>query len=286
MAASAYRSLEPVLQERLAILRAQRAEEAPRVAQALRVAARRIGRAWGGGVALLLSIASFLVALAALPASGDVALVPHAWATRLLVAALPVGLLVSRFVALLALPHLEAKLAAPPELTGDIVADLSRIGAASPAREGRAEAAGWERASVALPMAAFSMTAPLLIHLAVWLSLSAPSGALGEHPGADFGEWISWSAALVGHAHLAVLVGSVRWAMGLPSCRTTELGRDLYKHWGGTLLVATLLACLPGIIALGLPPLLVGMTGLAFMPALYALMARRVAGERATLDAI
>src|ERR1700722_12604965 len=69
MAACAYRSLEPVLQERIAALQEHRSQDALRVDATRRVAHRRMGRAWGGTVALAFALAAFVAGLSSLPAS-------------------------------------------------------------------------------------------------------------------------------------------------------------------------------------------------------------------------
>ena len=285
MAACAYRSLAPVLHERLALLEQQRQLDAPVVDVLRGVAARRVARGWGGTAALALAVIAFGVALLSLPSSYPAEKALQAWATILLFGAPLAGLAVALVARIVARAWLAAKLDAPPSLSGDPASDLARIDAAAPVRSSLREAMRWERASVALPLAAVSMLAPLSIHGVVWCALSAPSG-LTEHTIADFGAWIGMSALLVGHAHLAVLVGSVRWAMRLPGVATQDLQRGLHKQWGTTLLVAVGVSCLPGIALFGIPPVLVTVTGLAFLPAAFAVAARAVSRERMALDAI
>jgi hypothetical protein len=45
------------------------------------------------------------------------------------------------------------------------------------------------------------------------------------------------------------------------------------------------LACLPGIVLLGIPPILVALTGLLFIPAMYVVTARCIQRERFALEA-
>jgi hypothetical protein len=286
MAACAYRSLEPVLQERLAALQEHREQDAFLVDAARRVARRRLGRAWGGAFALACGVAAFAAGLASLPSDYSTERVLHLWATGLLFAAPIVGaaaLVLGRFVAR---AWLAWKLDAPTRLTGDVTADLARIEAADPLRASREVAMRWERMSVALPIAAVSILAPLTIHGVVWCTLSVPSGTMSTTSLSNFGEWIALSALIVGHAHVAVLVGSVRWACRLRALPTAQLRQGLHKHWGLTLLVAVGVACIPGIVLLGIPPLLVAVTGVAFLPAAFGVAARAVAAERFELEAI
>lgn len=286
MAACAYRSLVPVLQERLAALADQRVEDQLALGLVCRVAARRMGRTWGGAVALACAAASFAAALTSLLSAYPFDRTLQGWATALLVAAPFAGLGVAVAVRVFAGLRLRARLAAGPELCGEAALDLARVAAARPLHAGQREAMRWERASIAVPMAAVSMVAPLSIHGVVWGLLSAGSGSLSERSAADFGTWIAISGLLVGHAHLVVLAGAVRWSLRLPACATQELRRGLHKHWGLTLLAAAGIACAPGIVLLGLPPLLVTVTGLVFLPAAFFVAARTVTRERLVLEAI
>ena len=286
MAACAYRSLEPVLQERLDALQEHRAQDVFLVEVARRVARRRLGRAWGGAFALVCGVAAFAVGLASLPADYHSEKLLHDWATSLLFVAPLVGvaaLVCGRAVARL---WLARRLDAPPRLTGDVAADLARIEAADPLRASREIAMRWERMSVALPIAAASILAPLTIHGIVFCTLSVPSGGVTASAVDAFGTWIGLSALIVGHAHVAVLVGTVRWAYRLRATPTARLRVDLHKHWGKTLLVAVGVACIPGIVLLGIPPLLVAITGVAFLPAAFGIAARAVVSERLELEAL
>jgi hypothetical protein len=286
MAACAYRSLEPVLQERLAVLQERRAKDTSQVEAARRVAMRRMGRAWGGAVALGIAVLAFVAGLLALPATYDTDKWLRELATVLLFAAPVVGLVVLVCGRLFGRAWLTWTLDVPLRLTGDAATDLSRLESTDPLQESREVAMRWERASIALPLAAVSMLAPLTIHGVVWGMLSWPSGNMTVSSLSDYGEWIALSALIVGHAHLAVLIGTVRWAFRLRETPTVRLGVDLHKHWGLTLLVAMGVACVPGIVLLGIPPLMVGITGIAFLPATYGLAARAVVSERFELDAV
>jgi hypothetical protein len=286
MAACAYRSLGPVVQERLTLLDEHRALDASLVAAARRVARRRIGRAWGGALALACGVTAFAVGLASLPADYTVERQLHLWATGLLFSAPLVGLAGLVWGRLMARAWLAHKLDAPVQLSGDVTTDLARIEAADSLRSSREVATRWERASVALPIAAVSILAPLTIHGVVWCALRAPSGATSTSLLSGFGEWIALSALIVGHAHLAVLIGSVRWACRLRATPTQQLRLDLHKHWGVTLLVAVGVACIPGVVLLGIPPLLVAITGVAFLPAAFGIAARKVMTERLELEAV
>lgn len=97
---------------------------------------------------------------------------------------------------------------------------------------------------------------------------------------------IGLSVVLVGHAHLALLVCAVRWAFTLRTRATAELRVGLGRAWGKALAISAGIACLPGAVLLGIPPLLVAVTGLLFVPFMYFGTARILASERIALEAI
>jgi hypothetical protein len=286
MDACAYRSLVPVLQERLDALQERREQDVVLVEAVRRVARRRMGRAWGGAFALACGVLAFAVGLASLPADYQSEKHLHGVATGLLFLAPVVGLVALVAGRAFARVWLAHTLDAPTRLTGDVAADLARIEAADPLRTSREVAMRWERMSVALPIAAVSILAPLTIHGMVYCVLRGPSGGITASAVDDFGMWIGLSALIVGHAHVAVLVGAVRWAYRLRATPTAQLRIDLHKHWGLTLLVAVGVACIPGIVLLGIPPLLVAITGVAFLPVAYGIAARAVSSERMELEAV
>jgi hypothetical protein len=283
MSACAYRSLEPVLEQRLVELCEKRAREAFPLLVTHRVAARRVGRAFGGAVMLAFGVVALACGLASLLADGASQKETRILATEVLLAGWAAGLVVALAAAYLERFVLAARSNPPLLLSGNAAVDLVGLEARDPLAVAKAHARRWERASVALPLAALSISSPLTIHWLVWTTLQLASR--GTVPADDFGEWIGYSALIVGHAHIAVLVGSVLWARSLRSKPTALVRQDLCKHWGLTLLVAVGVACVPGIALLGIPPILVAITGLAFIPAMYLATAYVVQQERLTLEA-
>jgi hypothetical protein len=282
MSACAYRSLEPVLQQRLAAVRERNESEAPFVGVARRVAVRRIGRAAGGFVATVVGGSALLVGLASWLSSGADEGYSHTVATVLLIAAWPAGIVAVLLARAIAHGALSGPADAPLHLTGDLAKDLARLDAGGPLAAMRGTAERWERAAAAWPLAALSLVTPLTIHLIVdWIPNRGHDASMLQ----DFGTWIALSVVLVGHSHLAVLVGAVRWARSLPERPTELLTYGLSRSWGVTLLVAVGLACLPGIVLLGIPPILVAVTGLLFIPVMYVLTARCIQRERFALEA-
>jgi hypothetical protein len=282
MTACAYRSLEPVLRQRVAELRARQEQDAVFVDVAHGVASRRIGRAVGGAVGVVMALAAFAVGLMGLSRDGaSGAQLFRITSTELLLVAWP-AVLVARILArFFARPLLSMGGRIP--MSGNPSVDLARLQTVDPLRAACDLARSWERRSAALPMAAASLLAPLSLHAFVWFPLAhVQSLASGMD---DFGTWIGVSILIVGHAHLALLVCAVRWAYKLRSVETAKLRVGLGRAWGTALLVSAGVACLPGIVLLAIPPLLVVVTGLAFVPLMYHRTALALDRERRALEA-
>jgi hypothetical protein len=281
MTACAYRSLEPVLRQRVAELRERREHDAVFVDVARRVASRRVGRAVAGGVGVVMALASFAFALLGYSrVDADGAHPDRITSTGLLFLAWPVALAVGAMARLLARPLLSV--GGRVLLSGNPSVDLARLEATDPLREACDIAMSWERKSVALPLAAVSLLAPLSIHGILWAAFShAERAASGMD---DFGSWIALSVVIVGHAHLALLACAVHWTYKLRSAPTNELRRGLGRAWGKALLVSAGIACLPGVVLLAIPPILVVGTGLVFVPVMYHWAARTLERERLALE--
>jgi hypothetical protein len=141
----------------------------------------------------------------------------------------------------------------------------------------------WERRSAALPLAAASLLAPLSLHWIVWCLLNMPN--IGARSAADFGSWIGLSVVLVGHAHIALLVAAVQWTRTLRAVPTAHLRNGLSRAWGLALAVTVGVACLPGILLMGIPPILVAVTGTFVVPVMFVTTVRNVERERVALEA-
>jgi hypothetical protein len=122
------------------------------------------------------------------------------------------------------------------------------------------------------------------MHLAVW-SLSEPSrfGSEGWVRGFDW--WICASLILVGIAHLALAYLSMRFADEVEETSLAELEHRSPRSGWAALGYTILWSALPGLVAAGIPLIVVAITGLVFVPAMFGLMRRRVIAERVALGA-
>ncbi len=279
MAACAYRTLEPVLVQRALELRELRMHDAPLAVVARRVASRRVSRAVGGAVGTLMGVLVFLVAIASFIEHYPDQERIQRWATLLLLAAWPAAL-VSGLLARLATRAASSASARLP-MTGDPATDLARLERHDPLARAREVALAWERRSVALPLAALSLLAPLTIH---WCVYCVPSGG-GDRLVQDFGFWIALSGVLVGHAHLALLVSAVRWTGKLCAMPTDEMRLHGHRGWGNALGVSVAIGCLPGVVLFAIPPALIAITGVLFIPFMYVATVRILGAERLALEA-
>jgi hypothetical protein len=160
--------------------------------------------------------------------------------------------------------------------THDVAGDIARLGRFSARGVLLERARALERRSVAAPLAAAGVLAPLSLHLAV----AAVTGRPGYHL-TDFDSWIRLSVVFVLPAHIAAAWCAHSFARDL--AKATDL-RCARRHagwhaWG--------VVCAAGLAPGGplvIPTLLVMATGL-FIPPLYAGARNRVAVERMVLTA-
>jgi hypothetical protein len=140
-----------------------------------------------------------------------------------------------------------------------------------------------ERASVALPLMATALLAPLTLHAVVYAAGLAFGGDLGKF--AAFDGWIALSLVVVGQAHVVLAVFGYRFASKLRSVATEDID-DEGKTFARKALWWTVLAsAVPGAVLYLLPPVLTLLTGLVLSPAMFWTMSKLVIAERETLDA-
>jgi hypothetical protein len=188
--------------------------------------------------------------------------------------AMALALLVGLGVAWLRLRRATRRCSAP---SGDVFLDLARLEIGAATRMALSRSHRLERASLALPLCAFSLLAPLTLHLLFGVIFLEPTFR-------QFDNWIAISLMLVGHAHLTLMILAV--------LHVVHLGREL--DWGlpvggaprglRALAWTTLASAVPGIFLLAIPPLLVFVTGLAFVPWAFAWASRRARLERQRLE--
>jgi hypothetical protein len=273
LAPAAYRSLEPVLSDRIERARERQAREWPAREAARRVAARRIARAVGGATALFFGVAAFACTILMF---ADGSRRSSEQVLAVLLCAWPAGLVAWAIARTAAGVAFGRRVHAPFGLTGDVGEDLLRLQREDSLADARALAARWQRAGAALPLAALSIIAPLTIHFVVWCLLA-------PHEVLDFGEWIAMSVVIVGHAHVALCVCAVVWANRLCRYETSELN-VVQPSWARSLFITVGVACVPGLLLLAIPPLLVFVTGLVFVPAMYGATLRCMVRERLELE--
>jgi len=165
-----------------------------------------------------------------------------------------------------------------PALTGALEEDLARIEASDPLRALHREVRSLEIWSTALPLVAISLLLPLTLHYG-FLTL------FGTESARDFATWIRLSMVVVGHAHLALMGMAIAFARKMDRSTSEDLGampvhREWAKAWGLTVGVSAV----PGLLLMAMPPILVAITGLAFIPLMFVLARRCVMNERALLE--
>lgn len=126
--------------------------------------------------------------------------------------------------------------------------------------------------SLVLPTLGAALLLPLTLHLLVFRLLDGHSWA------SEFDDWVGLSLVITGPAHLVFAILSAvrasKLAIGLPA-------PSPLKIYGLTVAAS----CLPFVLLMAIPPVLVAITGLPILPLLYG-MERLIARERAALAAV
>lgn len=155
----------------------------------------------------------------------------------------------------------------------DIFARIARLERRRPVEEARARAARLEQVSVALPLVALSLLAPLTVHFTV-------SALLGLR---NFDVWIVLSLAIVGHAHLVLAWLSTRYARFLRTSDSDTVRRTWLRHATRVLGFTVLASAIPGVIFVLLPPIITAMTGLVVILPAFRAAACKIVAERVLL---
>ena len=232
-----------------------------------RVGARRLARIWSAGVALASLVAmlfhfAFTIHLETLSAY-----VVGAWVG---------GGLAYVVVRLVAPWWLGRRVRRAYATTGDIFFDMGRFEAQHPRDYVLGRAHRLERLSFQLPLVALALVAPLSIHFVVGMLFFDVSFA-------GFGNWILTSAALVGHAHLILALFGVFHVVRVQR----ELDAGVHVSGASRGMVALVwtvgASAIPGLVLLCIPPLLVALTGLLFVPWAFQWVSSAALIERTAL---
>lgn len=243
--------------------------------------ARRVARTAAGGVA----IAGFVAMVIAV-------LVDVFWLRQSAAASVHPTLFLAGAVTLSVVTYVVARAAAASRFERrvwasfdggqDELSRLARIEDDSVRRAAARLAGAGEKTSVALPMAGVSLLAPLSLHLVVW---SLCGGEVGSAWWLDaFDGWIGTSLLLVGVAHLTLACLCGRFADKVGASSLVALSRSTPMSGWAAFGWTVLASCLPGIVALAIPPLIVAATGIVFIPYMFRFMHGRVVDERTALD--
>ena len=285
----AYRNDEDVLQARLGSLLEARGVAISSVGSDLRdVYARRVARVVSGSVASLGGVALLVGGiLRNVMDRGSWINVHERSSDGGLVALLGGSVLASALAwspaRRFARAAIDRALARSPSLSGNVRVDLVRVERAHPRRLAAALVGKLEAASAALPLVGLALLAPLGLHLLLWLAFGRGSGLqyLGE-----FDQWIAMSMPLVGIAHIVLALLGVGFAQKLREKSAEEIlsrpAREGWKALGFTMLAGAI----PGGVLLLIPPILVGLTGLVFIPLSFRAVSRAIAKERGIVDAV
>ncbi len=288
----AYRSIDAIIEDRLARFHARRAQEQAPSDAVARVYAARRGRIAGGIAGVVCGGLMFLSAFLSLGPrvldlpSDSRGAVP----TYLLAGGGIAALVVASMARRAARRRAAASLRQEPALTGDGPEDIGRIERADPLGDLRARAAALETKSVALPLVAIALLAPLTMHGIVVLGISMVNGRWVGNA-SDFGVWIGVSGIVVGVAHVTLAVRVALWARSLRDRETRSFDKIVHGEWTLTLFITAISAFVPGVFIASheealsvIPPVLVLVTGIAFLPFAYVATVRQLKRERPILS--
>ena len=160
----------------------------------------------------------------------------------------------------------------------DELVQLARLESGGLARAAAGIAGAGEERSLSMPMAGIALLAPLTIHLVVSM-LFTRSGLILS----SFDTWIRMSLVLVGLGHVVLAGLCVRFARRVARVTLAELEWGSPASGWAALGWTVLASCLPGAIALLIPPILVAATGLPVVPVLFRSMYERAVRERRLL---
>ena len=238
---------------------------------------RRLARAAAGATGVAAVVALVSLELVTFIDRHDA--VEGGLATSILVLGWAAAAAVYLVVRLAAHARLRAVIARALRPSGDMERDLERLERLAPDAPARIAADRLERASVALPLMGLALLAPLTIHWLVYVVANLGDLSHTHH----FDEWIAMSLVIVGHAHLVLAFLAYRFATKLRRSAAADPAAAPGKHGWIALAFTTLAGAVPGIVLFAIPPVLVAVTGLVFVPLGFYAVGRRALAERGPL---
>ena len=281
----AYRGLEHVAASRFAELAERRTQEIASLVYARVVYTRRFARTIAGGVGTLGAVFVFITAAVGMLSNGKFfgSSEYDGKLTLGLLACWPAAFVAYLFARLTASHSLSRMLSRPLTRRGDAVHDLARLETSHPAHLLEHAARRLESWSAVLPLVMLSFLAPLTIHFVVGHFLARGDGGLTAK---SYDEWIGVSVAIVGHAHLVLAICALRFGRKLAVRDTAHIASGVHNDWLKAFGITILAGAVPGAVFFLIPPIVVALTGLVFVPAMYIFMGRRIVSERNLLDEV
>jgi len=159
----------------------------------------------------------------------------------------------------------------------DVFGHLATIEAGSPLERVLSRSHRLEVLGFALPMVALTLLTPLFVHLVIGTTV------LGVNI-YQFSAWVLISLLLVGHAHLTLLILSVMHVLRIRDelNRGGSVAGASRGFWA--LLWTVAASSIPGAVLLCIPPILVALTGLLFVPWMFHWVGQRAVLERQILE--
>jgi hypothetical protein len=174
-------------------------------------------------------------------------------------------------------------------LSGNVRIDLVRVERAQPRRIARELIERNEPWSASLPLVAAALLAPLGLHFLAWLSgwlfYSYSVSSVAKHV-ADFDAWIAMSAPIAGIAHVVLAALAALFGMRLPEKSTADLRAKPSREGWYALGITAVAGIVPGVLLILIPPLLIGFTGLLFIPLSFHVMTMAIIREREIVDSL
>lgn len=183
-----------------------------------------------------------------------------------LLAALPLGLVVSVVVGRLARKQLTPPRPRLPELRDRDEQSMFDLDVVEAELEAHPRA---NEGTIAWTLVGLGWTMPLLLHYVVAVAFNSTR---------EFGSWIALSILISMQSHIALAVQNGRFARLLT---TSEQPVNVHMQWLRTVGITTLVASVPWVFLAAVPTIITALTGLAFIPAMYIIVKKRLEGERA-----